>query len=339
MGNPADHSAFGSDTHGLAVSLVPVLRELSGGRLGPIEWFRAAWQHSGSETAFSTWKLDDGTSTGVVVKLPVGFNEYKWTRALGTCDLCSWHDPCEHARASPRVIASGLELGGYDLAWLVIERLPGLPVSTKLSEQTILDLLHTAADFQAAASDALPLTEQPPSPDWEKLIAKALETCRDQALPEWAQWREVVKRVHKSLPALKARWASRAINCWCHGDLHPGNAMRRAVGDPDLSGRAGCTLIDLALVHTGHWVEDALYLERQFWGHEDRLYGVKPVTALAQFRRNRGLSTNDGYAEVAMVRRVLMAACAPAHLEREGNQKYVRAALETLEKTLPQVLK
>lgn len=339
MGNAADHSAFGSDTHGLAVALVPALRELSGGRLGPVEWFRAAWQHSGSETAFSTWKLDDGTTTQVVVKLPVGFNEYRWTRALGTCDLCSWHDPCEHARASPRVVASGLEVGGYDLAWLIIERLPGLPISTKLSEAALLDLMRTAADFQAASTAALPLTERPSSPDWERLIEKGLHTCRDHALPEWAPWREAIKKVLKALPALTARWENRAINCWCHGDLHPGNAMRRAVKDPDPTGRGGCTLIDLALVHPGHWVEDALYLERQYWGHEQRLFGVKPLTTLAKFRRDKGLDTNDSYAEVASVRRVLMAACAPAMLEREGNQKYVHAALETLEKTLPQVLK
>ncbi len=339
MGNPADHSVFGSDTHGLAVSLVPVLKELSGDRLGPIEWFRAAWQHSGSETAFSTWRLDDGSTVPVVVKLPVGFNEYRWTKALGTCSVEAWNDPAECRRATPRLLASGIELGGYDLAWLIIERLPGMPLSTDLSERAVLDLLHAAADFQRVATPVFPLAERPKSPDWERLIEQALETCSDHLLAEWEDWREAVRSVQRALPDLKDRWESRAINCWCHGDLHPGNAMRRAFAGKDISGRGGCTLIDLSLVHPGHWVEDALYLERLFWGHEERLHEVNPVEELAKFRKDSGLDVDEGFEEVARIRRVLMAACAPAMLEREGNQKYVHAALETLEKTLPLVLK
>src|SRR2546421_544761 len=60
-----------------------------------------------------------------------------------------------------------------------------------------------------------------------------------------------------------------------------------------------CVLIDLALVHSGHWMEDALYLERQFWGHEPLLHGVKPLPMLAKLRRERGLPTDDHYSELA----------------------------------------
>lgn len=57
-------------------------------------------------------------------------------------------------------------------------------------------------------------------------------------------------------------WESRPRDTWCHGDLHPGNAMRRDLGNGQ---RGRCVLLDLAFVHPGHWVEDAVYIERQFW--------------------------------------------------------------------------
>jgi len=141
------------------------------------------------------------------------------------------------------------------------------------------------------------------------------------------------------LPHLVGLWAMRPINAWCHGDLHPGNAMRRDLVGAGGSGegRAPCVLIDLALVHPGHWVEDAIYLERQFWGKPEGLFGIHIVSLLAKFRREAGLKTDGDYGLVANVRRVLMAACAPAHLAAEGNPKYLHAALETIDRVLPQV--
>jgi hypothetical protein len=94
--------------------------------------------------------------------------------------------------------------------------------------------------------------------------------------------------------------------------------------------------VDLALVHPGHWLEDALYLERQYWGHTELLHGIKPVSLIAKYRRERGLPTDENYADLAVVRRVLMAACAPALVDREGNPKYLHAALEVIERFLPQ---
>jgi hypothetical protein len=54
MGNAADHSVFGSDTHGLAVFLVPVLKELSGDRLGPVEWLGEVVEWSNGQVV--EWK-------------------------------------------------------------------------------------------------------------------------------------------------------------------------------------------------------------------------------------------------------------------------------------------
>jgi aminoglycoside phosphotransferase (APT) family kinase protein len=123
---------------------------------------------------------------------------------------------------------------------------------------------------------------------------------------------------------------------WCHGDLHPGNAMRRRDTENGF-GRPACVLIDLALVHAGHWVEDAIYLERQLWAHPEGLFGIHPVSLLARYRRELGLPTSGDYGAVANLRRLLSAACAPVYLEHDGSPKYLHAALETIDRLLPQV--
>jgi hypothetical protein len=89
----------------------------------------------------------------------------------------------------------------------------------------------------------------------------------------------------------------------------------------------------------GHWLEDAIYLERQHWGHVDLLYGIKPLSELARLRRARGMPVDDHYPQLANIRRVLMASCAPAMMEREGDKAYLHAALEVLERFLPQVVR
>jgi aminoglycoside phosphotransferase (APT) family kinase protein len=178
---------------------------------------------------------------------------------------------------------------------------------------------------------------QPEHPDWEAQIERARRIARESALPEAHHWKESVRKVQRALPHLTALWASRPIDTWCHGDLHPGNAMHRAGRHHHATGRDPCVLIDLALVHSGHWIEDAVYLERQFWAKPEGLFGVHTVTLMARCRRELGLKTEGDYGMVANLRRVLMAACAPAHLAAEGNPKYLHAALETIDRVLPQV--
>jgi aminoglycoside phosphotransferase (APT) family kinase protein len=185
--------------------------------------------------------------------------------------------------------------------------------------------------MQARAETAAPVRGRPESPDWDALLSRAREIARESVLPEAQHWNDVVKRAQKALPKIATRWESRPINAWCHGDLHPGNAMRRTDDEHE------CVLIDLALVHAGHWVEDAVYLERQFWARPDALFGLHPVTELARYRRELGLSTEGDYGTLANLRRVLMAACAPVHVAGDGHPRYLHAALEMLERVLPQV--
>jgi hypothetical protein len=320
------------DSHGLAVALAPVLRKISEGRLGPIEWFRSTHQRGGASTGFSTWEMDHGPEP-VLVKLPVGPLEHRWTTSLGACEHSHWRHSDSWHTPTPRVLASGNQLGGYDLAWLVTERLAGPALAKDVCEQSLTKILEATADFQAAAIRQAPLTDRPVSPDWDKTMSKAREVARAGGIPEGQRWNDAIHKVQRALPSLQRRWEARPINAWCHGDVHPGNALWRGRDGEEKT----CVLIDLALVHPGHWLEDALYLERQFWGCDQVVGQLKPVPMLAKLRRARGLPADDHYGELAMVRRVLMAACAPVLVAREGGTQYLHAALGMIEKYLPQV--
>jgi hypothetical protein len=346
------------DGHALAVALAPTLIQQTGGRLSGFEWFRSTWQHGGAATGFAQWTADDGRHTPVLVKLPVGPVEYRWTTQLGS------PHPGENGRwnhyPTPRVLASGQALGGYDLAWIVVERLES-SLSHGWCQDHLDALIRAVALMQHRAAAACPVPAQaPPGPHFADLIARSRQIAHDSALPEAQHWNEAVKKVQKALPRLIARWAARPIDSWCHGDVHPGNAMRRPPEPPHPAARpvpnpgpkpvhpgsppspppppAPCVLIDLALVHAGCWVEDAVYLERQFWGRPDQLFGIHPVSLLAKYRRELGLRTDGDYGTLANLRRVLMASIAPLYFAHEGHPRYLHGALETLDRLLPQVI-
>jgi hypothetical protein len=323
----------------LAAALEPALRsacreQLDGAELGQVRWFHAAWSAGGAATGFATVSRAGACAAEVMVKLPVGPAEYRWTTQVAA-KLDEPGTPVAPARLpTPRVYAHGSSLGGHDLAWLLVERLPGETLKQGFTSQCVLDLIGAANRWHAAAGAIAAPSSPPQEPDWEGQIARAREACKANHFEHSQHWNDVLKKVHRAVPRLAERWGSRSINTWCHGDLHPGNAMRRA---GDGSGPGACVLIDLGMVHAGHWVEDAVYLERLFWAQPEALGGVKPVSVLAKLRRECGLGAADEYTELANVRRVLMGATAPAFLHREGHPKYLRAALEHVEKLLPQV--
>lgn len=321
----ARRAAPSTDASSLAHLLEPTLRDCCGGHLSEITWFHAAWSNSGSATGSAVWTGDEGP-IDVIVKLPLGPAEFNWTTRLGDPTLRS---------PTPRVFASGMELAHYDFAWIVEERVKGEALKGRMKDGDALDVLRVAADFHAAAMRVNPRPSKPKPLDWMGTLHKAREVCHANAIAESQRWNEAIKSVTKFLPKLLARWEARPLNCWCHGDLHPGNVMRLATPrDADHT----CVLIDLGMVHAGHWVEDAVYLERQYWAAPQYLHGVKPLTALAQLRRERGMVVDSDYPEYANLRRVFMAAVSPTFMDREGHPKYLAAALDVLEKTLPQVL-
>jgi hypothetical protein len=335
-----------NNTHDLAIALEPALGEACGGRLGAIEWFHAAWQRGGAATGFSSLRLREGeTPVPVLVKLPVGPDEFRWTTTLGRCAIDAWDDDRQRGGVTPRVLACGQELGGSDIGWVVVERLGGDHLPFHMDEGLVVALVERVVDFHQAAAGARSVEGRARTPEWERLIDKGREMTKEAGeVPEHHLWHEALRKVHKALPTLRARWDARPIDTWCHGDVHPGNVLRRlpaGVRSPRQAVYAHepWVLIDLALVHPGHWLEDALYLERQYWGHEHWLAQAKPLSIMARLRRERGLACDAHYDQLANVRRVLMAACAPAMIHREGNAKYMHAALALIDRLLPQAVK
>jgi Phosphotransferase enzyme family len=319
-----------TDTSALGVSLGPVLREVCSPRLSEIEWFRASWQQGGAATGYATWTADDGTTQPAMVKLPVGPNEHSWTMRLGAVDPAQWESDASMQLPTPRVFAAGEALGGYDIAWLIVERFEGKPLSKGVSADSVKDLLETAARFYSSANRVRDVVGPDDTTDWEDLLSKSRRAIREHDMDGSQRWNAAVKNVQKHLPTILAAWHQRPITSWCHGDLHLGNAMRRG---------ERCVLIDLALVHPGCWVEDAVYLERLFWGHADAIKKVRPVSFLAKRCKEQGIETGFDYTRMAQIRRVLIAACVPVFLDREGSPAYLEAALKTLEQATPDVIR
>lgn len=339
--NPNGHTDYSS----LAAMLEPFLVQACDGDLSDIQWFRSSWQSGGAATAKATFALTNGRSAKVIVKLPIGPAEYRWTTGMEGLDApegshCELQYGC-----TPRVFAAGTELGGYDLAWIVVERLPGHPLSHHFNGDAARDLLTAAVNWydRAAALRPIALASRPPVKDWAAQVDRARGSLDDNVIADESRWIDAIERTRRALPALIDVWESRPINTWCHGDLHPGNAMRRAVGSDDTASNGHapsslplgqCVLIDLALVHAGHWVEDAVYLERLCWPKPEILGGVKPVDFVADLLRTRGMLGSENYARLATARRILMAATSPAYLAQDGNPRYMHAALERLEESL-----
>lgn len=296
-----------------------------------MRWFHALWQHGGAGTGYSEWTTAGGATIECVVKLPVSYAEYAWSKRLGLVHERDWGSPDALNLPTPRVLAGGFELGAYDFAWLVMERFVGQPLGVgQPGKSDLWELFETTAEFHAAA--VLERALEAPRPgevrDWDGLIERGLRQVETGSIADAGRWRAALERTQAALPGLLARWDGRPMDTWCHRDVHTHNAMRRGGGD----GRRGkVALIDLARVAPGCWVEDALYLERLCWGREEALCGVDPVKTLAQTRTGLGLPVDEGDLALADLRRVLMAATSPAFSRTQGDPVYLRAALGRLE--------
>jgi hypothetical protein len=313
---PSEPGRPAGDARSLAAALAPQLIDACGGRLSNITWFRTDWQRGGAATATATLALSSSQNADVVIKLPVVQRELIWTTRLQSDD----GDP-----VVPRLYAFGEELAGYDLAWVVIERLPFGPLGTKWHEGHIPRIAEAAARFCAAAS-AYPIDREPKSEDWDELLADALEAAKVNKIDQLKRWTAAIKTLRDRLARLVSEWNNRPIRGWVHGDLHVANAMSRVAMD-----HGPVTLIDLAEVRPGHWVEDAVYLERLLWASPTRLRDHKPVKAIAEARRRLGLPVERDDHRLAMIRRALLAGTAIRFIKSEGSPAYLAACLERLE--------
>lgn len=302
------------DPRNLAATLAPVLGAACEGRLSEITWFRTDWQRGGAATGTAQYGLPGGGTADVVVKLPVVQRELLWMRRLQDGD----------ASVVPRLYASGQTLAGYDLSWLVIERFEHGPLGIHWHDDHVERITDAAARFHLAAM-AWPVDQPPRREQWDDLIKTAQKRLRTNPVPRRQEWRAAMKSLRSMLKTLVDGWETRDAGQWLHGDLHPANAMSRV----SMESGPVC-LIDLAEVRAGHWVEDAVYLERQLWARPERLEGHGPVKALAAARRRCGLPVEDDYPRLAMIRRALLAGAAPGFLQSEGDPRHLDACLDWL---------
>lgn len=306
---------------GLGDRFAALMRETCGDRLGPIAWFRTDWQRGGARTGRSTWRTDDGRTEPVVVKIPVGPTELLWNQRLQPNDA----DPYG---ITARLYASGQSLGDYDLAWIVMERFPEGPLFG-LKRTDAIDLMADAAARFYWRAREFPCNAEHKKEDWHAHFERARQQCQENNLTDKQRWNKTLKTAQKHLDTWVNEWRGRAQGEWCHGDLHPANAMSRSNRPEDPA-----MLIDLAEIRPGHWLEDAVYLERLYWIRPDRIADSPPVKLIAKKRAERGLGNGENHTRLADIRRVLLAGSAPAFLRTEGNPIVLKINLDVLEETM-----
>ena len=314
---PHTEPSIGIDNQPFGAALAPVLVAACDGRLDEIHWFRADWQRGGALTGYSTWRDDDDTERRVVVKLPVPPVERAWLARLS-----DWPD------IVPRVYAHGETLGGYDIAWVVMERMPHGPL-TRSWGGAEFDLLVDAVGRFYAAAATFPADGEVNNKNWHAILDRSRKSVQDHRLADHQRWSKALKKAHRKLDDWLNIWRDRPQDQWCHGDLHPGNAMTR---QPAPAGPA--VLLDFALTHCGHWIDDGVYFEHLFWSRPERLGDRRLCQMIARKRKELGLAVAADWPRWASVRRGLLAMSTPAMLEHEGSPKHVAAALQVLEAEL-----
>ncbi|MBI1336207.1 MAG: phosphotransferase [Phycisphaera sp.] len=314
------HATGGADPSGtpfrpFGAEIEPVLYKACDGRLSHISFFRTDWQRGGALTGYAKWTDDHQQSHDVVVKLPVRPRERHWL-----CRLQPYPD------VVPTLYAHGEELGHYDIAWVVMERMPHGPLGPAWNGSAFDLIVQAVARFYKAASN-FPIDRESKEKEWSAILHYSRKHVGDvKDLPNAPRWKKALKAAQKKLPDWMAIWSDRPRDNWLHGDFHLANAMTRT---PPPNGPA--VLIDLAEVKVGCWVQDAVYLEHLFWSRRDRLGDRKICSMIAHELKHHNLSPGNNWADLAQVKRALLALATPANLEHEGNPHHVAAALEVLE--------
>ena len=311
----ADHPAANVCEQPFGANLESSLRRACGDRLSAISWFRTDWQRGGALTGYATYRDDTHCEQPVVVKLPVGPTERHWLIRLSQ----------EQEGIAPHLWADGQVLGDYDIAWIVMERLPYGPLSGTWQGHEF-DLLIEAAGRFYTATQPFPADEPPIDRDWEAMYQLARQSVHRHQLDQEQRWNRTLKKAQKKLKSWQHIWDERPMDQWCHGDLHLANAMTRHAPP-----NGPAVLLDLASVHRGHWVEDAIYFEHLYWGHRDRIGGRQFCGQMARQLKRLGLTVAKDWQRSASALRLLLAMSAPAKLRRSGDRKHVLAALEVLE--------
>lgn len=292
------------------------------GRLEDVHWFRTDWQRGGAATAAARWRDSLGTTREVVVKVPVPPRETRWLRRIGERFAGRPDSPVPHLFASDEI------LGPYDFAWVILERLPHGPLAMHWHPDHFRRIGEAIARFHHASLET-PIDGAPNEEPWDDLLDRARTHVKDAGFPERSRWSTALKEFTKRADRAVDRWRSRRPIGWIHGDLHPANAMSRVGQD-----QGPVCLLDFAEVRPGHWLEDAVYLERLHWTRPDRLE-AKPVKCVADARKALGLENGD-WPPLASARRALLAATTPA-FRGEHHPPFLSASLVRLEQGLKEL--
>ncbi len=315
---PADSTPMDrSSDSPFGAGLEYVLRKICDSKLSAIHWFRTDWQRGGALTGYATYQTDHGKQR-VVVKLPVAPVELTWLLQLQDAE-----------DVVPKVYAHGEALDGYDMAWLVMERLEHGPLGSAWAGDQFKLLAEAAARFYAA-SERFAVDRQPRQIDWEQMLDESRQNLKSLRIDNPQPWNKALRQTRKKMGKWIEVWESRDANHWCHGDLHLGNALTR---NPPPQGPA--LLIDFALTHPGHWVEDAIYFEHLYWSTPDR--GRKLCKLIADARKRAGLPADPNWSRLAQALRALSAMSTPTRANIEGSPRQLDAALEMLERELAQL--
>lgn len=278
--------------------------------------FRTLWQHGGAATAWLKWgeSQRDG-----MIKLPVKAWERRWHRRIRES-----RDP----ELAPDLFAIGDTIGNVDFAWIVMERIQGNPLHQDPDALAVDQACKAFARFQKA-SRPFAVQQRPAPAEWPKQIEQTRKSL--QALPDdlAESWRDALDALAKYHDEAIAAWRYRPINGWVHGDAHLGNILQDDQGE--------VRLIDFAEVRAGHWVEDAITLERPLWQRPELLSEVDPVDKIAGYRRQLGLPVSAEDGRLAAIRRTLLAATAPAWSRTEGGISGLRSTLMVLERGLREI--
>ena len=297
----------------MARSLEPELREACDHRLGSINWVRMDWQHGGALTGTSTYREESGDEREVFIKFPVPGRELRWFRRLQSCGS---------PPIIPRLLESGESLGSHDIAWLVMERVPGMPLGAHWETNNLRNTAAAGARLHAC-TDQVPIDRPKRRNNWELWLQRTRQVLVDNVLPEHERWLEQLNRAESHWEQIISLWRSRQPIGWVHGDLHLGNAMRR-------TDQTVC-LVDLGEIRPGHWLEDALYLERMYWADPERLEAEAPLESMRSARIALGCDNGDRIEALANARRILLAATTPTFLSTEGGRTHLEACLRVFE--------
>lgn len=316
-GGTSEESTTGDRPAGFfGAELEPVLRDACQNRLSPIRWFRTDWQRGGALTGNATWDGPQGP-VDVVVKLPVPPLELAWLRQLQ-----DGPDPI----LAPILHDHGTTLRGYDMAWVVMERLPHGPIGSKWDGAEFDLLTEAAVRFYAVSATSSPAWEGSGDANWAEILDTARRCLKPHQIPSSQRWQRALRQADRRLKGWLEIWSTRPRREWCHGDLHFANVMTRR---PPPEGPG--VLIDFARARPGHWVEDTVYFEHLFWSRRAALGGRKPCSLVARRRKQTGLPVDENWPQLASIRRAMLALTTPLTLSVHGQPGHIEAALEVLE--------